>query len=646
MSAIWGAINLEMEEIPEGFAAIFHQAYRDCVIDKTASFTERNVLLGCEHQFFTEQARREQLPRKGEDGSCFVADVYLENREELLKDAIFAGNVKARLTAEDETKADEMPDGEILFRFFQKYGKSRLGEVRGSYAFVHYDAKSNVVSIVTDHLANRCLYYAVIDQVLYFSTLMEPIVTLNRDKLHANQKVLQDFMAIPDVRVYLDHEATVFFEIRHVAAGEILEITGGDTYATKYWEPLKDWKPFRNKTDEEYRREFREIFDRSVRSCLRTQESIGIFLSGGLDSTAVACVAAGQLKEQGKKLHAYTMIPTVGYQDDTGERVNVDERALVHATAMHLGNVEEHYESLDQINAWDCMEEQIRLLEGPFKSMQNVMMLGELGKLAREDGCRIVLNGQLGNDTISYGDIAGFLYEMFRGGHWIKLWKELGTHSKYLKYNKKKAAKQIWERLLSSEPKERYAVFQKKTLLKEYSQRQFEEMTRRKKIRTRREYLPLILDPMRFRQIGDNETKLSLRAGILIKDPTRNVELLEWCLRLPSEQYNKNCTNRRLVYEYLSDIMTPEILDQRLPKGRQSADEFYRLEERKGEMFHAMEIMFREHPCPVLDEKKLAKRLEECKELFERRTSTALDRAALEELLYAYEICKLWQIYF
>ena len=634
MSAIWGAINLEGEKLTPGQETVFHDAYRDCVIDRAEYLREGNVLMGCELQYFTIEAEKEHLPYHSEKGSYFVADVYLDNRSQLLQDPLFAG-------------ADgEIPDGELLFRYFEAYGKQGLKKVHGSYSFVHYDPRSGIASVAADHLCNRCLYYAVIDQVLYFSTLMEPIVLLNRERLHPNKKVLQDFMAIPDMRVYLDHEATIFSEIRHITAGEIMEFTAGDAYCTRFWEPLKGLSLFRNKTDEEYRRELQELLRESVSQSLRSAGETGIFLSSGLDSTAVACVAAPLLRERGKQLYSYTMIPMQGYQDDTGERVNVNEQELVRCTAGFLGNVKEHYESLDRINAWDCMEAQIRLLEGPFKSLQNVVMLGELGKMAYRDGCRIVLNGQLGNDTISYGDTAGYLYELFRYGRWMELWKETGRHNKYFRYNRKKVCRQILERMFPSEEKVSYREFQKRTLVRGYSQRQYEEMSRMRPIRTRKDYMPLILDRMRFRQIGDNETKLSLRSGVLIKDPTRNIDLLEWCLRLPTEQFQKNCTNRRLIYEYLSDVITPELLDQRLPKGRQSADEFFRLEGRKAEMYSEMRRAFGAYHGQVLDIPGLLKRLEEAGELFRQKTCSAEDKRRLEELLYAYELCRIEDYYF
>ena len=650
MSAIWGAIDLEGNEIPQEYAEIFHEAYRDCVIDRTEISRDGAVLMGCELQYFTPEAEKEHLPFREEDGSYFVADVYLDNREELLCDPIFAGQVreygKQECGEEEEQTAGELPDGEILRRFFRAYGKERLKEVHGSFAFVSFDAQNQVVSLAMDHMANRCLYYAIIDEILYFSTLLKPIADIHRGRLHENRKFLQDFLAIPDMRVALDDQATIYFEIRHAAAGEILSVGRGESAWEKYWDPLKEFRTDRGKTDEQYREELREKFGKAVSRAMRSDGEIGIFLSGGLDSTAVASVASGQLKKTEKQLYAYTMIPVFGYSDDTGERVTVDEQALVHETAQFLGNVAEHYDSCEEINAWDCMERQLRLLEGPFKSLQNVMHLMRLAEKARRDGCRIVLNGQLGNDTISYGDQAGYLYEMFRYGHWLRLRKELNSHSKYFRYQKKKALLQIWDRMTEKEQHESYEQFMRETPLREYTKQQYLTLNCRPVIRIRRQYLRLVMDRMRFRQIGDGETKMSLYTGVLIKDPTRDVDFFEWCLHLPTEQFHKNCTNRRLIYAYMDDIMPPHILDQRLPKGRQSADMFYRLEEKKKEIYEDLHKMFCENGNSVVDGQKMLKILEANQTLFHQKTKTENEKKIMEKFLFSYEICALFKIFF
>lgn len=634
MSAIWGAINLAGGQIPQEYVETFHKAYEKCVIDSWDHILDENVLLGCELQCFTPQSAKEQLPIKEGDSCFFTADVYLDNRDHLLEDPIFAKEDK-----------EQIPDGTILFRLIRNYGMDYLKKILGSYTFVYYDRASGQVYVTSDHMCNRCLYYAYIKDTLYFSTLLEPIAAIHKGSLHPDANTFGDYLAIEDLRVYLDYEATVFEEVKHVVNGEYLVFDKTGMKRVTFWNPLKGLKIRKGKSDETYQKELHELFGRAVRESIRTDGEVGIFLSGGLDSTSVACMAAPMLKEKGRDLYGYTMVPMEGYQDDTGDRVNVNEHDLVHETAMFLGNVKEHYETLDSINCWDSLEEQVDLIEGPFKSLQNVAMLKCLAEKSYQDGCRIILNGQLGNDTISYGAQKWYMYELFSTFRWLELWREVHRHSKYFRYKPKVVLKQIFETMFEKEHKVKYEDFLKTTWVKEYSRKRFDKTQIDDRVRTRKNYMPFIMDKMRFRQIGDNETRISLSTGILSKDPTRHVDFFEWCLSLPSEQFNKSCTNRRLVYTYMAPFLPEAILDQRLPKGRQSADTYFRLEKRKMEIYHSLEETFSKEQ-EMIDHEKVLKELRDKKQIFEKEGWTPEDRYIFDHFLYAKEIYLLFDKYF
>ena len=635
MSAIWGAINIAGGQIPQEYVELFHKAYEECVIDSWNYVLEENVLMGCELQCFTPQSAREQLPVKDEEKqSFFTADVYIDNREKVLQDPIFAGEDKEQIT-----------DSSILLRLIQTHGIDYIKEIHGSYTFVYYDKKNNKAYITADHMCNRCLYYAFEKDILFFSTLIEPIALINKGKFHPDQNTFQDFLGIEDLRVYLDYEATIFAEIKHVVAAEILSFDQDGMHRHTYWDPLKGLRIQKGKTDETYQKELHELFGKAVRQSLRTDGEVGIFLSGGLDSTSVACMAAPMLKEKGKDLYGYTMVPMKEYTDDTGDRVNVNEHDLVHETAMFLGNVKEHYETLDEINCWDCLKPQLDLLEGPFKSLQNVAMLKALAVKAYRDGCRIILNGQLGNDTISYGEQNWYIYELFATLRWRELWRELHRHSAFYRYKPKKMIRQIFHMMFRKHEKGDYNHFLETTWVKEYSKKQYDKTLIDENIKTRKEYMPFIMDRMRFRQIGDNETRLSLASGVLSKDPTRDIAFFEWCLSLPTEQFNKSCTNRRLVYAYMAPYLPKAILDQRLPKGRQSADTYFRLKQRKMEIYNVLKETFqREHP--YLRNDRILESLESHKAIFEKEGWEPEERGIFDRFLCARELYLLYDKYF
>lgn len=83
--------------------------------------------------------------------------------------------------------------------------------------------------------------------------------------------------------------------------------------------------------------------------------------------------------------------------------------------------------------------------------------------------------------------------------------------------------------------------------------------------------------PLSLRQIGEVATKHSLATGVLLRDPTKDKRVIEFCMSLPASQFCKDGQERRLVSEYMRHLMPPHILSQSQKKGRQSADYAFRI---------------------------------------------------------------------
>ena len=160
MSAIWGAIDMQGKGIPVSVQKMMRRAFDKCVIDRYEEICFNNVYMGCGIQYFVPEAKKEQLPLR-EEGVFFTADVVLDNREELCN----------RLELSKEERYN-MPDGRILFEMYRRFGKTCLNELLGAYTFVWYDWEKNQIELVLDAVGNRCLYYRLVDSILYFSSLM------------------------------------------------------------------------------------------------------------------------------------------------------------------------------------------------------------------------------------------------------------------------------------------------------------------------------------------------------------------------------------------------------------------------------------------------------------------------------------------
>ena len=579
MSAIWGAIHLLGENIPIDTEERMKGPYKTCVLDEIQCVKGEQFFLSCGTKYVTKEDRYELLPiSEDTSGISFVADVYLDNREEIME-----------LLQVNQEEAKLWSDGRLLLEGYKRWGIYGLNHFLGAYCFVAYHALEKKVVLVSDVVRSRCLYYSIQNNILYFSSLIEPILLMQGSKVSINERWISDFIALEGLALMTEWVETPYDGIFKIEPAQVLIATSNHVSKETYWNPVKDVKKVRYGSDEEYQNAFLEIFNQCVADSIRAQEKTGILLSGGLDSTSIACIAADRLKRDGKELYSYTQVPKAGYIGEREHYYNVNEKEVAGLTIAQLGNVIGNFISHEEMNAWNAIDEMLSIFEIPYKSVQNVPWITYTLKKAYQDGCNVVLNGQYGNATISYGNINEYLLSLLRGGKVGKLKKEMECICKKYNISRKRVLKTIikdttlynlYKGNVSTDFfKYSYikpALVTKwniKKRIRENGRRAIESMSSMKESRNFMYY------KLALSQIGEFETKQSLRTGVLIRDPSRDKRMIEFCLGLPAEQFVKEGEGRRLINQYMKSIVPGEVLQMsRRKKGLQSADEIYRLE--------------------------------------------------------------------
>lgn len=565
MSAIWGAISMKkmplMLEVEE-----MQKSYQKCVIDSFKSLKEKEIYMGCGIQYFTPQAKDEKLPIQEEE-IYFDADVVLDNRREIIHrlDMI-------------EAECTQIPDGTLLFWMYQRYGKGCLNLIRGVYSFVYYNKKENLIEIVTDVTGDRCLYYMIKDDVFYYSTLIEPLKQIQGNATY-NERWLVDFLGMDHLFMINELEETPVKEIYRVAPAQYIRVEDGKLEKEFYWEPLKDFQELQLGNDEAYRAEFRKLWKAAVKDTMRSEDEISILLSGGMDSSAVACVAAPILKKQKRLLHSYTSVPIKDYTGKDTRYEIPDESENVKKTKEYLGNVECTFVDMPTIDPWQDHREELEAMEMPYKSVQNLLWIRESLKMAYEKGSRIMLGGSYGNSSISFTDLEVYMNTLYRKKKFLKLWKELTAFQKHFGFSRKYALKKIHDTMKDRGEKSEQEDIFGHSYLKEEMRESSGAKARLKelysstdeRLKEFEQFRLMMEDRKPFRQIGEIVTKHSLDTGVLQRDPTRDKRILDFCIHLPIEQFVKNGEDRRLVRVYLKDII-PEHVMTYTQKGKQSAD--------------------------------------------------------------------------
>lgn len=572
MSAIYGAIDFSKKLDFTELAGAWKNRFDKYKIDRHEQIMEPGSLMGCGLQYFYKVAEGEKLPVK-EDNLLFTADCVLDNRDELIKTLGMNEN---------------SPDGAIIFEAYKKWKYDCVNYFSGVFSFAVYDYAENKVFMAVDQFAQRCLMYHIRDGVLYFSTTLMPLIKDTGFSFSENERWLVDAISIRGPIMMLEPKETSVTDVFKVVSGTYVVVDGNDGFKvteTRYFDPINTYPTNKKITLEQSEEMVRNVMNRVVAGILRDGDNIGTQLSCGLDSSTVACIAAGQLAAKGKNLRSYTSIPikAAGLKNKGG--LIYDESEGVKVICEAYPNIIPTFldcEGHDYLNEVDKF---VDIWELPCKSQQNTVWTLETGMKAGEDGCRILLAGSTGNCTISAGNIESTAYDHFRHFRFIKAYhtfdavKNIGVSRKRYLGALKSKLKEYYGWYFDKESRDfyKYIVTKKETGEKH-------ECTRRLN-KDKRHFFPLYsIKEMRNQmymtlanaQIGEIDTKMSLESGVLTRDPMRSKDMVELCFSLPIDCYASCDYDRRLVRVGMKGIVPEKIRLDVLHRGRQSGDHIYR----------------------------------------------------------------------
>ena len=565
MSAIWGIIDFKKREIEQDKIKILREGFAGCKLDRIEEVKEQNVYMGCGIQYFTPEAEKEQLPFAN-DATIFNADVVLDNRKELLE-------------ALKYDIASKMPDGQLIMEYYRQFGRDSLNTMLGAYVFVDYDKDKNQVEIVSDAVGYRFVYYFMENDILYYASLMKPL-----EKLMAQHKVnkrwISDYIAQDNLNMFTECVETPVDGLYRIAPAHRMRITADKITQEQYWAPDAKRKKIRYKTDEQYKEHFLKLYQECVSCLLRSNGETAAFLSGGFDSTSLACLAAPELAKRGKKLYTFTSVPLHGYESEFEKKYIVDETQLVEKTAQLIPNLECTFMDLPDMNGWYDYDNYVKIAEIPYKSPQNMLWIYEGLKQAGEKGARIMLMGAFGNGTVSFDNAEPYVTWLFQRGRWLTLYREMNAFNQKFHYSRKVILKSTMKDAL-------HIGISKATpediIGKSFVKRKFvdEQGSIRRLIDLNnwlehgrsnyKAYMNAFITMDTIRHYGEFTQKNSLYTGVIVRDPTKDKRMIEFTRAIPYDQFTKNAVTRRLIREYMSGIVPTHVINERR-QGRQSAD--------------------------------------------------------------------------
>ena len=270
-------------------------------------------------------------------------------------------------------------DTETIIHLYEEYGRECVRHLRGMFAFAIWDATKKCLFIARDRLGIKPLYYRLTSESLVFGSEIKVVLAEGiQPKFH--RQVLPGYLAFG----YVSGPETFYDGVKKLMPGHTMEVgLDGRASIEPYWDlPIADEDSTHNETY--YVEQYRDLLEQAVSSHLMSDVPLGVFLSGGVDSSAVAAIMT--------KLRGPVETFSVGYAEDA-----YSELPYARIVAKHLNSV--HHEVLvSREQFFDALPRLIWHEDEPIAWPSSVPLYF-VAELARER-VKVVLTGEGSDETL------------------------------------------------------------------------------------------------------------------------------------------------------------------------------------------------------------------------------------------------------
>ena len=222
-------------------------------------------------------------PMAGESGNVIAYNGEVYNHPE----------IRAELSGENfHTHCDT----EVVLRALEKWGTGALDRFRGMFAFALWDEQRGELLCGRDRFGIKPLFFSEVGGLLYVASEAKALMPF-LPEIATDVEGLSDYLAFQ----YCLGGKTLFRGVRELTPAHVLRVSEGTIRTERYWDVYyeQDW----DHTDRWFEEQLSELISESVELHLRSDVPVSAYLSGGLDSSTVAALAA---ERQGPGMAAFT----------------------------------------------------------------------------------------------------------------------------------------------------------------------------------------------------------------------------------------------------------------------------------------------------------------------------------------------------
>ena len=368
--------------VTEPYIACMRDAMSHRGPDGSGSWVDADMRIGLGHRRLSiiDLSRAASQPMSNEDGSLWLTyngEIY--NHGELRAELERTGRHRWRT---------DHSDTEVILHAFEEWGIDCLSRFRGMFAFGLWDARSRQLWLVRDRIGIKPLYYSIHHCRLTFASEIKALLKDPAQRRAIDETALFHYLSF----LTTPGPETLFDGIRKIPPATWLRVDADGTIAQRrYWDVWDDAPAIAGAGEDEIAERVRTELRTSVRLRKVSDVPVGVFLSGGLDSSANAA-----LFSEGERTPIKTF--SIGYAGS----YRTYENELVYARQMAERVGADHHEyliSVDDIVSF--LPRMVQLQDEPIADPVCVPLY-YVAKLARENGVTVCQVGE-GADELFIG---------------------------------------------------------------------------------------------------------------------------------------------------------------------------------------------------------------------------------------------------
>lgn len=578
MSGIGAILNLDGSTVSESELARMANVLRPYGPDRQKKLVRGNAGFVFSLHHLTPEDSYERQPLLLANRFVMLFDGRIDNRAELARGLGIA-----------TPELPSIPDSMIALKLFDRWGDRGFERILGVFAIIVADLQEGNLICVRDHMGLRVLHYYRSSDRFAVATTPEALFALSEVPRILNKDKIADLL----VQRGLNGETTYYEGINRVLPGCIVRLRGRTFSKKQYWNP-EDIPEIRLNSDDEYVTAFQELLEAAVKANLRCSGTPCASVTGGLDSSSIAVVAADILAQSGRKLNTFTAVPAPGFHREEKPGRYFDETPYVRRIAEANPNIIPHFVSPTKGRILEQIAQQIRVAGAPVGGVVNGLWTMDILAAAKSAGHSVMLSGEMGNHTMSYHGYP-LLAELLRTGRWWRLFIEITSSG----FRWKRMVRHHTIAPFVPRPVFRlYKHFRRNGLppWHDFSAIHPEFAAQSGVIdRAAREYLPFDAPPPgegrlhrlhamnSYSETADWFARLRATFGIDVRPPAFDKRIIEFCIGIPHDQFLCKGNDRWLIRRAMKGRLPKGVLASK-KWGAQAADWFPRMTKERSQI--------------------------------------------------------------